>query len=471
MLLTSALVRLGADPIPATRILGVASGVLILIILFLAVRRQRGAGAGPYLLCLPLLASNGCFAAWSLSGMETVFFTLLLLCALLTAMRNPRSPLDCFLAGFLFGLAGMARPEGLLFFSLTLPYFLLPGNRSREGGRMKGLIFLFAGFALVLLRYLAWKYSYYGSLVPNTFRAKGGVDAEKTMIGLAYLRSFMAVFGAPAFFLAFVFLRPRERQRNLYLVALLCVYLLYVALMGGDHMPAFRFLVPILPLFYLLAIEGMLYLSEVLGRRAPSASPALIWALALILIAGNAAAAARFLGRAQARDPAAFIGEKVGLWMRDHWPRDAKVALNTAGSTPYYSDLVCIDMLGITDPRVASRKITRRLLPSQLVPGHEKGDGAYVLSRKPDFIILGGAEGGTRPRFLGDLELLRSPEFRESYGYRSHRIPVNDPEARNYPASRNGEILFQFYERRPPGRPDTAAPLRPQELLDAPGGR
>jgi hypothetical protein len=93
-----------------------------------------------------------------------------------------------------------------------------------------------------------------------------------------------------------------------------------------------------------------------------------------------------------------------------------------------------------------------------------------VLSRKPDFIILGGAEGGTRPRFLGDLELLRNPEFRKSYDYRSHRIPVNDPEARNYPASRNGEILFQFYERRPPGRPGAAAPLTPQELSDAPGG-
>jgi hypothetical protein len=110
-------------------------------------------------------------------------------------------------------------------------------------------------------------------------------------------------------------------------------------------------------------------------------------------------------------------------------------------------------MLGITDPRVASRKITRRLLPSQLMPGHEKGDGAYVLSRKPDFVILGGAEGGTRPRFLGDLELLHSPEFRESYRYRSHRIPVEDPEARSYPASRNGDILFQFYERKRPDRP------------------
>jgi hypothetical protein len=46
-----------------------------------------------------------------------------------------------------------------------------------------------------------------------------------------------------------------------------------------------------------------------------------------------------------------------------------------------------------------------------------KGDGRYVLDRRPDFVIVGPAEGTlvSEPWFLSDLELARDPRFADQY--------------------------------------------------------
>jgi len=46
------------------------------------------------------------------------------------------------------------------------------------------------------------------------------------------------------------------------------------------------------------------------------------------------------------------------------------------------------------------QEVTNKYLPWQLIPGHGKGYGKYVLSRKPEYIIIGLAEGDTKPWFF-----------------------------------------------------------------------
>jgi len=94
-----------------------------------------------------------------------------------------------------------------------------------------------------------------------------------------------------------------------------------------------------------------------------------------------------------------------------HWPAGSLVALNTAGAPAYFSPgMRFIDMLGLNDWHIARRTISTVNEPMQRLPGHAKGDGAYVLSREPDFIIAGYAEGQevTQSSFFGDRELARS---------------------------------------------------------------
>ena len=79
------------------------------------------------------------------------------------------------------------------------------------------------------------------------------------------------------------------------------------------------------------------------------------------------------------------VGEEIGAWMRREVPEGATVAIIASGMVPYYSDVRSIDMLGVND-----RYIARLDTPLGRGPaGHEKHDGGYVISRKPEIIWLG----------------------------------------------------------------------------------
>ncbi len=113
-------------------------------------------------------------------------------------------------------------------------------------------------------------------------------------------------------------------------------------------------------------------------------------------------------------------------------------------------------MLGLNDPHIARREIERVRLVGQLLPGHAKGDGSYVLARAPDIIVLGpphGIAAERPPRFLSDLEIASDPEFREHYRKRVAEIPVPDlPGRERYRATRSGVLRFTYYERVRSGR-------------------
>ena len=170
-------------------------------------------------------------------------------------------------------------------------------------------------------------------------------------------------------------------------------------------------------------------------------------------------------------DSAAYYGKHVGLHMKRNWPADALIACNTAGSTPYYSELATIDMLGLNDYKIAQRpvsydvdvslsdlltssgrsafvqRVTKKYHPWQLMPGHGKGDGAYVLSRKPDYIIIGPAIGATKPWFLSDRELFSLPEFWESYQLVEEVLPIADDFTDYFMFGRNKDEIFMYYKR------------------------
>jgi hypothetical protein len=159
-------------------------------------------------------------------------------------------------------------------------------------------------------------------------------------------------------------------------------------------------------------------------------------------------------------DRAAAVGTLVGDYIREHWPAGSTVALNTAGSTPYANpDMRFIDMLGLNDRAIAHRHIEKARLPYQHAPGHGKGDGAYVLARQPDYVILGPAHGSGAedPWFLSDLEMVERAEFSRCYQRRSAVLEVGEALARRADVG-GPRITFTWYERRCPRRDSAALP-------------
>ena len=113
-------------------------------------------------------------------------------------------------------------------------------------------------------------------------------------------------------------------------------------------------------------------------------------------------------------------------------------------------------LLEIGTEEIPDRMLSRGQLPAERVrgqslPGHLKGDGAYVLAQRPDYIILGPAHGvsAAQPWFLSDHEIAGTPSFHRDYRVRQDRLDVKHyPGWRHYSATRAGELRFTYYERR-----------------------
>lgn len=95
------------------------------------------------------------------------------------------------------------------------------------------------------------------------------------------------------------------------------------------------------------------------------------------------------------------------------------MAANNVGVISYESRVRIIDMMGLTDAHIA-----RAPGKGIGIAGHESHDGAYVLDRRPDIIILGMPRAVTTPNpawdtgrqgYPSDVDLARDPRFIEGY--------------------------------------------------------
>ena len=322
-------------------------------------------------------------------------------------------PLGAFLA-----LTSLTRPEGLLVAGLVLADRLRSGRKT--GWRNFRLAFL--SFTCIYIPYFCWRFAYYGYPLPNTFYTKVGSSAEQISRGFAYFKDFLS----PALLLIAIALIPLatlrwfRTYRNLSLIPLiLFFYTAYIILVGGDIMPSFRFFTPLVPLFCLMA---GIALSTLPGPRKLAAAAGLV--LSLTVVAYNLYEIRNdwYIRNKIEIDQTAARGREVGLWLRIHARPDAVVATNTAGSIPYFSRLKTIDMLGLNDLHIAHRSIADL---GKGNPGHEKGDGGYVLSRRPDYVHLGSSLGSIRPDhgFLSDEEIFADPLFHSLYELRIIPLP------------------------------------------------
>lgn len=278
--------------------------------------------------------------------------------------------------------------------------------------------------------------------VNNTFYVKAGTPLWLRLeLGSGYLTDylirppFLPIFSCIS--LGYALKKRSWNPRLTYLTLLVSAYLVFIFLVGGDHMQSYRLLLPVIPL-----MSGLITIA--LSQTLVSNRKLTINLITLsILMFSSLQLWDKSLNPLK-EDPAASVGTIVGKYIESAWPAGSLVALNTAGSTPYYAGShTYIDMLGLNDPTIANRVIENVELPLQKIPGHLKGDGKYVLSRQPDYIILGPAEGteATHPWYLSDLELVRDPQFHRDYVVRRIRLD------RNGNVISGGGLIFTYYEK------------------------
>jgi hypothetical protein len=239
--------------------------------------------------------------------------------------------------------------------------------------------------------------------------------------------------------LTMIALLTRHITKPAVMIALPCtMHLLYVIWAGGDHMPAQR-------MFVLLIAPSALLIFMLI--RSYSTQIRLIWMIFLVAATLREAA----FRPPEKMDAAAFFGELVGRHIEQEWPRGITIALNTAGSTPYFAtgDRIFIDMLGLNDPVIAKRENVPMLTEYQRWPGHSKGDGSYVLRRAPDRIIFSGAAGTTVEDawFLSGYEMSLDPEFARCYEKRIDKVSYSEAFSIRGPKWKENPLEFIYYVR------------------------
>lgn len=411
VLLLGLAVKGGLPVIVTARFLGLAGSVGAMVICPLLYRKLDGHNPFFAILPLALLAVNGPLAAWTLSGMETPLFAFLVIAAVYLLVLESKQPRRLPCSAAVFALAALTRPEGFAVFAGALVYRLLLMRGAPRGRQVLWL----AAFVTIVGAHVVFRYAYYGFLLPNTFYAKvGELSPGLWLRGARYVHQYATTyFGLPVALSPLLIIGLRRRSDpEMLLLLVVGAYIAAIILEGGDYMPAFRFMVPAVPLLSILMVRT----GELLAAQLKLAPPARIMAIVLALIVVFAAVGSSILLSSRYdRELEAALRLKqerreMGEWLHANMPPETLVAANAVGVLAYYARLPILDMYGLTDAHIAHSKPVKQM--GLDIAGHEKWDPDYVLSRKPDVIILGVGRLTPRPILsLNDREMDKLLQF------------------------------------------------------------
>jgi hypothetical protein len=424
--LLAAFHRVGFGIPETARVLGCLFSLLTIVLLLVWGPRllptpRGGGGAIPRwlgALAALLLCTSETWAVWAVGGLENEFGAFLVLCAFLAYFRSLEGPAPAtaplVASGTACALAAMTHPSYALFGALLGAHLLVATARGRGGPRA---LAAFAGpIVAVALPYGAWKLAYYGHLLPNTFRAKVAMTPAVIFRGGRYFRDALLAFPLP--FLALVLLPPamlftRVRDARVWLIAAAVVgYCAYGLSIGGEVFPAFRLLVVLLPLLFILVQYAVgLVVRSFRGATSRGVAGVTLLAAALVVVSerGYRAPRVRVLDPAIEQDLFSLIRASARTLKRE-FPPDTLYAYSGAGVIAYETGFRFIDTLGLTDAHIASMAIPDA---GSGDAGHEKGDGRYVLGRNPDVVQFSIHSFSAILRT--EYELITLPEFRRRY--------------------------------------------------------
>jgi len=375
---------------PAARFLGATCAVATLFATYaLTVRLTHNRGAG--VLSALLTGAIGSFAAWGPSGLEVPLFSLLVVLTLLT-LANERY----LLTGLTAALAIMTRPDGFIVVTVILAWLLGVSSKTIRS-RLHSVGTMFGGLAIPIVPWSIWRISYYHYFIPNAIAAKAGMALNHQVhLGLQYFNQFSLSI-QPALVLSAValafFLPSRKEVANtsrtfwLLLVAVVIAYCVYVVLIGGDWMPAFRFFAPITPVFAIATVATLHWGLGAMPRLVSSqrGNCVVTCAVAAILLAVDYADRSLIPSIRVHRVQVEELAE-VGRWFHATLPGGTVIATFPNGSLSFFAGtgFRMIDMNGLTDEFIARHGHRNR---EAEVPGHVAYDYRYVASERPDIVF------------------------------------------------------------------------------------
>jgi nicotinamide riboside transporter PnuC len=354
----------------------------------------------PLLLALMLLGLSAPIAIWTVGGLENM-----LLCALLAWVLtwllsnlsndepNSRSVLKAAIA---LGFLTLTRADGPLFVVAIVVGVLIFSRwpRIRRFGSaawLGGIPFLF------FVAQLLFRLSYYNSWLPNTYHAKFAVNSHRVDLGADYLLGFLSIYAPTLAVLVLlvlvtgvarlfgsdrVTLRSTHGWRRIGVLGCVCTtWVAYIVAVGGDTFPGFRQLTPVVVIlsFLILELAENFRFSPSLARSA--------FVICILTLVGQLYLQSTHVESLRAKNrkwewQCMVLAEELTKMWGEEQPL---IAVTAAGCLPFFTGFPAIDMHGLNDAYMTRHK--PESFGSGRV-GHEIMNLNYILSRRPEIIVL-----------------------------------------------------------------------------------
>jgi len=405
----------GLNLIDAARVLGVTSILFSFWALARAYpRSDQKQSILPWIGGALILCASPPIAVWTIGGLEQSLFLATLLWYLVGGLHlldepNTTTKATIVASALAGALLCITRPDGPLFIMLWASVFAIKTyltERPRLSVNLRRGAPLLVFPLIAVVTQTLFRVIYYGDWLPNTAHLKAEISDQTLTWGQAYWYDAALIVG-PFFLPAFLSLKSSKKASISLVWLSVITWVGYTWGVGGDIFPGHRHAVIICGLLALLTTLGIMSISSVLIRR-----------LSLLLTIGICALSFKTSQSAIAYQNAKIerwewdgkiIGEWIGAAFRQN---DPLIAVTAAGTLPYFSKLRALDMQGLND-----RHIARQPAQSNYMLGHNRGDGAYVLSRKPDLLAFR-VFGLGPPAFVSGDQMKKSREFIMRYRLR-----------------------------------------------------
>lgn len=375
-----------------------------------------------------LMVLTGAFNFWAISGMETGMFIAFVLAGIFYYIKNRNSEAPNYLFSVYIFLASLTRPEGIYFFGLIILHKLIISIKNNKAGFIKDIfsksnLITYAIYLIPTALLMLFRLSYYGYPFPNTAYAKTGFSEAYLAAGWTYFKNFSQaymlygiVFALPLFLF-----KKKENFFEISLMYLLIIfYSIYIIVVGGDVLKQFRFFLPILPLIYILFGK---FLEDIALKMKSKGSGSINAGLAFVLGVSIVIGILNYSNQKEAieKDVQTENGlvEKMklaGAWFKNKQTqlgRPLVLAATTIGAVSYFSDVIVIDNLGLTDETIAHKPLpVPEVSALNLNWKERKYNAEYVLSRKPDYFYF---STGIKPSAYAEIALFTYDDFLKDY--------------------------------------------------------
>jgi hypothetical protein len=364
----AALIRIGLAPEMASSVLGISSGIALIILVFVIERRVLRLGIFPSVASCCILAISQ-LVSLALMGFDALMFTLMMtlvfgvsLWVVLRPAENS-SWVSLYILSAVAILVSLTRPEGALVGVATL---VLAMWLRRDISRIAFGLRVLLPYIVVMAAFYGWATLYFGWPLPNPFYVKTG-DLLIYPTSFTVLGFFALHYVAPVIIVGWwIVWTDRKVYQSFFFLALPAIlYTLAYFVINQIQNIELRFQVPVLPILLIFFAQALTFFKpeQLLTTRVqfPLRREDTVKLIALgLLITGLVQPAVyRALTLPWGEHPDALF---VGQALHEYRTNDYTMVVSEAGGIPFYADWHSIDAFGLNDPIIAHYGLTNAYL-------------------------------------------------------------------------------------------------------------